>query len=377
MSTRVFTYIPYSKFTRIKGNSVSKLGYDLEAANYSGALIVSTVDGVIVYGQEYYEGKLIFNFYPSWRADSTDLEIETVADTTVQKVKRKQHIFVDLFSRGSLTKADTFTSGEPSEYTCSNCNKPIDECYCFMEYGCATCKRDLADCICEDAATCPRCGGPFQHCYCCTVCFDYPCSCDNSGSGSGGGSSGGGGSGGGGTSIKSPVNLLKSVKCKKQDPNKCKDACDAYLRRTELTTVGDRSCVFRSTYQDASGIHSSTHSLNTVVSVIDRHLDAGRGITVGLDYRPNSSNADGTDHFVVITGRGYDSSKGQYYYTYMDPGRSNSSQGCNTTTNRLYVDNSNNTIHYDRPIPYQGEDAECTITHIRPNDGNCIGSTTY
>jgi hypothetical protein len=173
------------------------------------------------------------------------------------------------------------------------------------------------------------------------------------------------------------VNLLSTTDWVKQDPGKCKDACDAYHRRKGLTSVGDRSHVYRSTYQDESGLHLADHSLSTIVAVIDRHLDAGRGITVGLDYKPSSPNADGTDHFVVITGRGYDSASGQYYYTYMDPGRSDASRGCNTTTNRLYVDSSSNTIHYTRPNPYEGAVVECTLTHIRPNDGIYSGSTTY
>jgi len=55
----------------------------------------------------------------------------------------------------------------------------------------------------------------------------------------------------------------------------------------------------------------------------------------------------------------------------MDPGRSDSSRGCDTETNRLYIDNSTNTIHYDRPGDKQGR--ENTVTHIRPNDGNYSG----
>ncbi|MDP4269361.1 MAG: hypothetical protein Q8909_04460 [Bacteroidota bacterium] len=195
-----------------------------------------------------------------------------------------------------------------------------------------------------------------------------PCS-----SGSGGG--GGGGGNGNESTPKPAVDVLDKSKWAPQDPNRCKDACDAYLRRTGLTDVGSKGCVYRLTYQDQGG-NGDTHSygdpstsLNTVVDVIDRHLDEGRGITVGLNYRINSSNADGTDHFVVITGRGHDTSRNEDYYTYMDPGRSNADIGCSTSANRLYVDG--NLIHGTR----QGKDN--TITHIRPNDGDCSGSTTY
>jgi hypothetical protein len=193
----------------------------------------------------------------------------------------------------------------------------------------------------------------------------------NNGSVSGGGESGN-------TSIKPSVNLLTTSNWVKQLPGKCTSACESYLQNAGLNFAGNRTNVYRSTYQDGSGLlHLSCHALSTIISVIDRHLDSGRGIIAGLDYRYPSSNIDGSDHFVVITGREYDSAYGSYYYTYMDPGRNSASQGCNTTTNRLYVDYSTNTIHYKRPNPYQNQEYEYTITHVRPNDGNYSGSTTY
>ncbi|MDP4269356.1 MAG: hypothetical protein Q8909_04435 [Bacteroidota bacterium] len=89
--------------------------------------------------------------------------------------------------------------------------------------------------------------------------------------------------GGSGTTPKPAVSVLEKDKWEYQEPGRCKDACDAYLRRTGLTNVSDRGCVFRLTYQD-NGSNGASHfygdpstSLNTVVDVIDKHLDEGRG----------------------------------------------------------------------------------------------------
>lgn len=49
------------------------------------------------------------------------------------------------------------------------------------------------------------------------------------------------------------------------------------------------------------------------VEVINQHLESGKPIIVGVNYKDGSSNFDGvTDHWVVITGRGRDST-GIYY----------------------------------------------------------------
>lgn len=104
-----------------------------------------------------------------------------------------------------------------------------------------------------------------------------------------------------------------------------------------------------------------------------RHINAGRPIIVGIFYDPtfNTTNADGlTNHFVVITGRGYDANAGQYYYTYMETGAMNPSDGCNTDVNRLYVDPYNTTVDgpvFMNPNGYVGK-TPYLVTQIRPNN---------
>ncbi len=262
---------------------------------------------------------------------------------------------------------DDFGAPFPSSLNCED-EKKDDAC------GCSHCFQQL---VCGTECSNPDC--PKNICTC-NKCFtQYTCAavheCANSEEDETYIPKGGGGGGGSGTTLKPNITVLVKSKWQQQAPRECCKACGDYLKRTGLVNVGSRTCVFRLTYQDNKGNGSSSfygnpsNSLKSVVSVIDRHLSKGRGITVGLDYRNISSNKDGTDHFVVVTGRGYDSSRQQYYYTYMDPGRGNADLGCDTATNRLYIDG--NLIHGLR----QGKKNK--LTHIRPNDGNCSGSTTY
>ena len=109
---------------------------------------------------------------------------------------------------------------------------------------------------------------------------------------------------------------------------------------------------------------------------IDRHLEAGRPIIVGVNHSINKGiNEKTTDHFVVITGRGYDESLQTHYYTYIETARgpARAVEACDAQKNRIYYTTpppllqDNNTYLGEDPKRYQ-------ITQVRPNDGNTIGT---
>ena len=68
------------------------------------------------------------------------------------------------------------------------------------------------------------------------------------------------------------------------------------------------------------GGYNSDYGFN----VLNDHLDENRPIMVGAHYRYGYKGNDDetTDHFVVIYGRGYDENKEQYYFNYIETGRS-------------------------------------------------------
>lgn len=111
------------------------------------------------------------------------------------------------------------------------------------------------------------------------------------------------------------------------------------------------------------------------VNCINSHLDSGRPIIVGVNNKivHNTSefhNRDGTDHFVLITGRGVDNYGP--YFSYMDPGLNNALDGCNSLTNRLYYNVANQTF-YD---PFDNINRVVDVVHVRPNDGKRWDRTT-
>jgi peptidoglycan hydrolase-like protein with peptidoglycan-binding domain/LysM repeat protein len=58
----------------------------------------------------------------------------------------------------------------------------------------------------------------------------------------------------------------------------------------------------------------SSKSPDWSLDTINKQLDAGRPVVVGVDYKPGSKGgANGTDHWIAITGRGQENGKPVYY----------------------------------------------------------------
>ena len=90
---------------------------------------------------------------------------------------------------------------------------------------------------------------------------------------------------------------------------------------------------------------ATKYSIEKIISLIDDHLDNNRPIKVGVDYKKGGNTSDGvTDHWIVINGRGYDSVKNQYYYIYIETGRSSERASSAVGDNRLYYYEDNGII---------------------------------
>ncbi|SEK91638.1 Flagellum-specific peptidoglycan hydrolase FlgJ [Stigmatella aurantiaca] len=60
------------------------------------------------------------------------------------------------------------------------------------------------------------------------------------------------------------------------------------------------------------GLHASSAAWN--LDTINKQVDAGRPVVVGVDYKAGSNGgANGTDHWIAITGRGQENGKPVYY----------------------------------------------------------------
>lgn len=113
-----------------------------------------------------------------------------------------------------------------------------------------------------------------------------------------------------------------------------------------------------------------------MLSLINRHLDAGLCIIAGVNHTLKRDINDGTiDHFVLIVGREYNGESGRYEYLYVETGTDSPEKGYN----------SDNRFVYDVSIGmYVDESSLCgsnprgngiyTLTELRPNDGNNYGT---
>lgn len=102
----------------------------------------------------------------------------------------------------------------------------------------------------------------------------------------------------------------------------------------------------------------------TAFEMMNESLEKGKPLLIGVNHKQGSPNADKTtDHFVVITGRGYDETKQQYYYNYIETGRSKDQANAATSgSNRLYYDEQKGTFSGEK----WNKTAIYNIAQIRP-----------
>lgn len=139
---------------------------------------------------------------------------------------------------------------------------------------------------------------------------------------------------------------------------------------------GDCEHTFRMKQNSDNGMvnYGTSSDFTEGIDAINEHLDAERPIIVGVDHGEGGINNDGiTDHWVIITGRGYDATTNQYYYTYIETARSSAyaADACDTTTNRFVLDTTDNELVDSSDY----KNRELTVTQVRPNDGDTVGTT--
>lgn len=210
-----------------------------------------------------------------------------------------------------------------------------------------------------------------------------------SGSGSGWNDEGSSGGGGGGTSgdgpkpgggdkpvSKDPIELMDKDKFVgwRKDAN-CLELCQEILDNYGISNYGSRENIFRLTYE-VNGVLTNwgdnpRQNYKNAIECIDKHLNAHRVIIVGVNHTPKLGfNEGSTDHFIVITGRGYNTAYRQYYYTFMDNASSDPNQGCSTDNRLYYLEGTD--LGGDAPV----NSWKYTVTQVRPNDGQKYDGTT-
>lgn len=176
---------------------------------------------------------------------------------------------------------------------------------------------------------------------------------------------------------KKPIELMDKSKFVgwRTDGN-CLTLAQETLKKYGLTNYGSSANVFR-LVEEKNGVLSKWGSdpynnYENAIKCIDDHLNANRPIIVGVNHTPNLDLNEGTtDHFVVITGRGYDPLLRLPYYTFMDNATSVVESGC-SDSNRFYYTTGNSlggTSEAMKGVDY-------TVSQVRPNNGKKYDTTT-
>ncbi len=115
----------------------------------------------------------------------------------------------------------------------------------------------------------------------------------------------------------------------------CYEACTTMLSNEGTTTAGRSSEVVMTNTGENGRAGSATANTQGGLSVLNKNIENGRPVIVGVDYKSGSPNADGmTDHFVVVSGKTETLSNGRVTttsYRFFDPRTSHSSYGTQAT----------------------------------------------
>lgn len=204
--------------------------------------------------------------------------------------------------------------------------------------------------------------------------------------GGGGGSGSGSGSGGGGTFPSQPgipvgmhIDLLDRSKfVGYHQTGDCLLTAKAIMDNYGLKgQYGGSNHVYQLMWEERGmlkhyGVDYKT-TFGLAYKCIKRHLEAGRPIIVGVDRKLGlNSNEGTTDHWILVTGRGYDDRQKMYYFTYMETGTDFVDKGCNNSTNRLYYEIEKVVLFN----PSANDNKSCyTVSQVRPNDGKNLEET--
>ena len=203
---RVLSYAPSRQYIKRHPKYHQRLeGYNPDRTDYSGLLLVSSLDGNLSHGFNYENGCRQFMFRPNIHAHEHSHEHESTPvtralalpdscqhnHTTDQKmVSIKSTVFnMRMISSTSAISTYSYNNETYEQPGCIFCGGNPYTCDCLIVSVCETCGNIPEDCIC----ICDECNRKKANCICCILCNSFPCTCNNESGSSTGGSGGGGG----------------------------------------------------------------------------------------------------------------------------------------------------------------------------------------
>lgn len=370
----VITYLPESNFADEHAEDLREMGYHPGKIGFEGISLVSTLNGDFLHALLYKNGRIVSKL--KTKHSTTHEHAETCTHHHNQQVRLK----INLYTPSDLTTR-AYNDGEET-LTCIFCKGDATECNCFIVDGdiiyCEKCGNPTYECICSDFDICITCGEIPCSCYSpnqpCDLCNSNPCIC--------GGNNGedeegkeGGDNEQNNNQMLPPINLTKTSNFVGwYNGANCLDLAKQTLRNYGITNYGSRANAFRLTYESNGTLlnwgNNVAQNYRNAIECINNHLSENRVLIVGVSSGIGTDINDGaTDHFIVISGRGFDKDLGMCYFYFMDNATSNVEKGCHES-NRLY--------YYEGARLYGRSAAgkNYIVTQIRPNDGREY-DTTY
>lgn len=149
----------------------------------------------------------------------------------------------------------------------------------------------------------------------------------------------------------------------------CLDHCKLILKRYGLTNYGSSTTVIQLLKECKNELVYATNdpkqTYDIAIKCIDKHLETGKPIIVGVNHTiGNKYNEGTTDHFVVIYGKEHVGN--DIYYMYYEVGKTNIVAGYNDVNNRFIYKAGSFPEFYDEKSELKGG-VRIDVTQIRPN----------
>lgn len=149
----------------------------------------------------------------------------------------------------------------------------------------------------------------------------------------------------------------------------CLDHCKLILKRYGLTQFGTSTNMYRLMQEQNGKLvyygDNPRQNYKDAIACIDRHLESGRPIIVGVNHTlGNTYNEGTTDHFVVIYGR--ETCKDGIHYMYYEVGKTNITAGYNDKENRFIYKDGCNPQFYDQYSEIRNH-TRYDVIQVRPN----------
>lgn len=121
-TSRIITYIPDESYLQKEGIRADQLGYNLKDIHYSGKVIISTLDGKIIFGEKYENGNITYKFCP----ENNVLYNSTNKKKCETEKTKEFYLSFNLFAQGNKNLLQN------NYMICPTCGNPISECGCMV-----------------------------------------------------------------------------------------------------------------------------------------------------------------------------------------------------------------------------------------------------